>query len=586
MEQNRTLLIVLLCFVAYMMYEAWQKDYHPVQTVSSPSPTPGSAAIPGKEKSVNSGNALMPVPSGAKQNADTDLKAASTKSKTEIERGHRLTVQTDVYRAEIDTLGGDLAQVDLAKYPLHFNQKETPFRLFDTTALRHFVAQSGWYLPNDPDNHIVPGSRTVYKADKDSYRMEPSDNSLQVDLHWVNAQGVQFTKRYEFHRDSYIINVTHFVSNPGEKEFKANLYLRLERNAPKTNGGFFMLPTFTGPVYYSPDKKYQKIQFSHIDDVKDQSVKDAIQRDISGGWVAMIEQFFVGAWIPDDKINFKYFTSRTEEAEHLYMIGMVAEQAVPAKAQNVAETARLYVGPKIQNKLAAIAPGLELSVDYGWLTFISKPLFWALDHIERVIHNWGWAIILLTILVKGAFYKLSETSYRSMARMKSIGPRMAALKERFGDDKQKMNQAMMELYKKEKINPLGGCLPIVIQIPVFIALYYVLLESVELRQAPWILWIQDLSIMDPYFVLPILMGVTMLVQQKLNPAPADPLQAKIMMVLPLMFTVMFAVFPSGLVLYWVVSNLLSIAQQWYITKHVLSEEKHTAGHHAKKKGDE
>lgn len=586
MEQNRTLLIVLLCFVAYMMYEAWQKDYHPVQTVTGTSPTTGPSAVPGGENANKTSTALMPVPSGAKQKNNSEPGALSVKSSSDLMQGQRLVVQTDVYRAEIDTLGGDLALVDLTKYPLHFNQKETPFRLFDTTTARHFVAQSGWYLPTDPDNHIVPGSRTIYSADKASYRMEPNENTLQVDLHWLNPQGLQFTKRYEFHRDSYVINVTHFVSNPSDKDFNANLYLRLERNAPKTQGGFFMLPTFTGPVYYSPDKKYQKIQFSHIDDVKDQPVKDAIHRDVTGGWAAMIEQFFVGAWIPDEKLNYKYFTSRTEDAEHLYMIGMVAEQTVPAKSQNKAEAARLYVGPKIQNKLETIAPGLELSVDYGWLTFISKPLFWALDHIERVIHNWGWAIILLTILVKGAFYKLSETSYRSMARMKSIGPRMAALKERFGDDKQKMNQAMMELYKKEKINPLGGCLPIVIQIPVFIALYYVLLESVELRQAPWILWIQDLSIMDPYFVLPILMGITMLVQQKLNPAPADPLQAKIMMVLPIMFTVMFAVFPSGLVLYWVVSNLLSIAQQWYITKHVLSEEKHTAGHHAKKKGDE
>jgi len=586
MEQNRTLLLVLLIFVAYMMYEAWQKDYHPKPEVSTTTTPAGTKQLPDSTKAITPGNESMPLPGGSKQSGSSETTAQAIPSKHGIEQGQRLIVQTDVYRAEIDTLGGDLSQLDLAKYPLHFNQKDTPFRLFDTSALRYFVAQSGWFLTDDPDNKIVPGSHTVYKADSANYQLNEGQNSLQVDLHWQNSQGVQFTKRYEFHRGSYVIDVKHFVSNPGNKEFKANLYLRLQRNEPKTKGGFFMLPTFTGPVYFSPDKKYQKIKFSEIDDVKAQAVKDAIQRDITGGWAGLIEQFFVGAWIPAEKQNFRYFTSRTEGAEHHYMIGMVMEQTVPAKAQNVEETARLYAGPKLQNKLETIAPGLELSVDYGWLTFISKPLFWALDHIERIVHNWGWAIIILTILVKGAFYKLSETSYRSMARMKNIGPRMASLKERYGDDKQKMNQAMMELYKKEKINPLGGCLPIVIQIPVFIALYYVLLESVELRQAPWIFWIEDLSIMDPYFVLPVLMGITMLVQQKLNPAPADPLQAKIMMMLPIMFTVMFAVFPSGLVLYWVVSNLLSIAQQWYITKHVISEDKHTAGHHAHKKGDE
>ncbi|MBI3562832.1 MAG: membrane protein insertase YidC [Gammaproteobacteria bacterium] len=575
MEQNRTLIILLLCFVTYLLYVEWQKDYAPKPVVTAPAASGGHAAMPTLTPSTQM-PAATPTTNGA------GLPAVSPTALPAALQGQRIQINTDVYRAQIDTLGGDLSEVDLTHYPVHFKKKNEPFRLMETTPQRFFVAQSGWHLQDDPDNHTVPGSHTIYSSEKTEYKLTQGDKDLQVDLHWKNPAGVEFIKRYVFHRDSYVIDVKHIVTNLSDKGFKADLYLRLQRSAPEKTNGFFMLPIFVGPVYYSPDQKYHKIKFSDIDEVKTPGVKDAINRDISGGWAAVIEQFFVGAWIPDPKQSYKYFTSKVDDNSHRYMIGMVTEQDLAPGQHNAEDTARLYVGPKLQNQLAAIAPGLELSVDYGWLTFISKPLFWGLDHINRLVHNWGWSIILLTILIKLVFYKLSETSYRSMANMKRVAPRMQAMKERYGDDKAKLQQAMMELYKTEKINPLGGCLPIVIQIPVFMGLYYVLIESVELRQAPWIFWIEDLSLMDPYFVLPIIMGITMVIQQKLNPAPVDPLQAKIMMVLPLMFTVMFAVFPAGLVLYWVVNNVLSITQQWYITNHVIREEKHTAGHHGHK----
>lgn len=569
MEQNRTLLILLLCFVAYLMYQQWQSDYGPKPPAPKAAPTPAA----------QNATPAMPVAGTTSSNTSSTSSVVPSTAVAQ-EKGQRIKIETDVYRAEIDTLGGDLSEVDLLKYPVAFNRKDEPFRLMETGQHRFFIAQSGWYLPNDAENNLVAGSRTIYHTEQTSYKLANGQNELSVDLTWQNAQGIVFTKRYVFHRDSYLIDVTHIVSNPSKSELKTNLYLRIQRNAPATKSGFFALPNYVGPVYYSPDHKYKKVSFNDIDGIKDSNVKDAINRSFSGGWAAVIEQFFLGAWIPPANETFKYFTSKTDEANHHYMIGMVTEKTIPAGQKDVQDTAKLFVGPKLQKQLGSIAPGLEYSMDYGWVRLISEPLFWGLDKIHsNILPNWGWAIIFLTILVKGVFYKLSETSYRSMARMKNIAPRLTSLKERYADDKQKMNQAMMDLYKTEKINPLGGCLPILIQIPVFIALYYVLLESVELRQAPWILWIQDLSIMDPYFVLPILMGITMVAQQKLNPAPVDPMQAKIMMVLPLMFTVMFAVFPSGLVLYWVVSNLLSIAQQWYITKHVLAEEKHTSGHH-------
>jgi YidC/Oxa1 family membrane protein insertase len=356
-----------------------------------------------------------------------------------------------------------------------------------------------------------------------------------------------------------LVDIEHVLNNRSMSMWSGRQYRQLQRNQAIEAGQSKFIYTYMGGVIYSPEEKYEKIKFEDMQ-------KQDLVRTITDGWVAMLQHYFLGALIPDTGSVEHYYTKALDNAR--YVIGMVAPARTIAAGDSDVFSTRLYLGPKLQDEMKLVAPGLELTVDYGLLTVLAQPLFWLLKAIHKVIGNWGWSIVLLTLLIKLAFYKLSETSYRSMANMRKLAPRLQSLKERFGDDRQKLNQAMMELYKTEKINPLGGCLPIVVQIPVFIALYWMLLESVELRQAPFILWIQDMSSPDPFYVLPLLMGATMLIQQKLNPAPMDPIQAKVMMALPIVFTVFFAFFPSGLVLYWVVNNTLSIAQQWVITRRI------------------
>ncbi|HEX7026855.1 MAG TPA: membrane protein insertase YidC, partial [Gammaproteobacteria bacterium] len=382
-------------------------------------------------------------------------------------------------------------------------------------------------------------------------------------------------------RDSYAIEVVHRVENGSEQVWRGSQYRQLQRNHLEEGGNRFLV-TYTGAVVYSPAKKYQKIDLESIAEVhrcdlaKNKNKKDP-ECGIDSGWVAMIEHYFLSAWIPPETATANTYYTHYESAagttgSERYTIGITSSPQSVSPGQSLTFSSLLYVGPKEQQRLEKIAPGLKLTVDYGYLTVIAQPLFWLLDKIHSLVGNWGWAIVLVTLLIKLLFYKLAETSYRSMAKMRQVQPKMMAIRERYADDRQRQSQAMMELYKKEKINPLGGCLPMLIQIPVFIALYWVLLESVELRQAPFILWIQDLSVKDPYFVLPVIMGVSMYFQQKLNPAPLDPVQAKVFAVLPFVFTVFFAFFPAGLVLYWVVNNVLTIAQQWFITNKVLKEK--------------
>jgi YidC/Oxa1 family membrane protein insertase len=356
-----------------------------------------------------------------------------------------------------------------------------------------------------------------------------------------------------------VVDIEHVVNNHGTAAWTGRQYRQLQRSEAAEAGQSKFIHTYMGGVIYSAEEKYEKIKFEDM-------LKQDLDRTITAGWAAMLQHYFLGALIPDSDSAEHYYTRALDGAR--YIIGMIAPARTIAAGDSGVFSTRLYLGPKLQDEMKQIAPGLELTVDYGLLTVLAQPLFWLLKAIHGLIGNWGWAIVLLTLLIKLAFYKLSETSYRSMANMRKLAPRLQSLKERFGDDRQKLNQAMMELYKKEKINPLGGCLPIAVQIPVFIALYWMLLESVELRQAPFMLWIQDMSAPDPYYILPLLMGATMLIQQKLNPAPMDPIQAKVMMVLPVVFTVFFAFFPSGLVLYWVVNNTLSISQQAVITRRI------------------
>jgi YidC/Oxa1 family membrane protein insertase len=418
-----------------------------------------------------------------------------------------------------------------------------------------FIAQSG-LIGSEKGN--APDHEAIYQNQQDIYKMADGSDELIVPLTWTNSKGVTVTKSFVFHRGSYLAAIRYQIDNQSGESWAARDYGQLQRTEPQSGNGFTTY-TYTGGVYYNPQEKYEKVDF-------DDMAKKKLSVESDRGWLAMIQHYFLSAWIPPKDQVEHYYTNALKGGK--YLIGSYSPTVSVAAGDNITISRQLFIGPKLQDQLESIAEGLELTVDYGWLTVIAKPIFWLLKAIHNWVGNWGWAIIILTLLIKAAFFKLSETSYKSMANMRKFTPRIQAIKDRYGDDKQRIQSAMMELYKKEKINPLGGCLPILVQIPVFIALYWVLLESVELRQAPWILWIESLSEKDPYFILPLIMGVSMFVQQKLNPAPPDPMQAKIMMTLPFVFTIFFAFFPAGLVLYWVVNNLISITQQWYITRKI------------------
>lgn len=563
MEQQRLFLTIGLFFLLYLAYDAWQLEFGP-----KPAPVPYTQTANGSTPSTvvpmgadttsavpQSSSSLSSVPSSIPSSASTPAA---------IKQAQRIIVETDVLRLEIDSLGGDVRIVDLVGYPQTSKDDTKAFRLMSDANKDLFIAQSGFAgkrITNDGMVIAAPNHNTIYRAEQTSYKLEDGRDALKVNLFWNSPDNVLFTKSYELKRGSYQINVSHKIDNNSGRIWRGNLYQQLQRKDYEDENQSSFIYTYTGGVLYSPEEKYEKIDFS---DMADENLK----RDIKDGWAAIIQHYFLAAWVPPAGSQQSYYTRDLNQSR--YAMGMKATKEVQvATGTNTILNNILYVGPKIQQDLEIIAPGLELTVDYGVLTFIAKPIFWLLTKIHNFVNNWGWSIILLTMLIKLVFYKLSEASYKSMANMRKVQPRLAAMKERFGDDRQKMNQAMMKMYKEEKINPLGGCLPILVQIPVFISLYWVLLESVELRQADWIFWFTDLSAKDPYFVLPLLMGITMFIQQKLNPPPMDPIQAKIMSALPIVFTVFFAFFPSGLVLYWVVNNTLSIAQQWYITKIVI-----------------
>jgi YidC/Oxa1 family membrane protein insertase len=542
MEFQRILLYIALGFTLLMMWQAWQRDYGPVPPPSFVEDDPVAA--------VTSDNQLE-IP------GISELPSAATPSVSRpqlIDRGERIEVLTDLFRAEIDTLGGDLRLVDLLNYPVS-KSDPTPFRLFDDSSSRFYVAQSGLLSLGSRKS---PDHYAIYQSTQSRYELDSGSDQLAVKLSWAEDDLI-VTKIYTFHRGSYQVDVGFEIENRSPERWQGHMYRQLQRSSAAEASNFFIY-TYTGGVIYSNEDKYQKINLDEI-------ARQELNRPITGGWLAMIEHYFLSAWLPSaDELN-NYYTKSPSSGR--FILGQVGSMISVDSGNSVATSARLFVGPKLQQILEETAPGLELTVDYGILTIIAKPLFWLLDLFHGWLGNWGWSIVVITILIKLVFYKLSETSYRSMAQMKKFQPRLMALKERYGDDRQKLNEAMMKLYREEKINPLGGCLPILIQIPVFIALYWVLLESVELRQAPFILWLNDLSSADPYFVLPLLMGITMIIQHKLNPTPLDPIQARIMLILPIVFTIFFAFFPAGLVLYWVVNNTLSIAQQWYITRIVM-----------------
>jgi len=537
-----------------LMWQQWRADYYSVPAGSTETITsPGSTAA---VETGDSGDLPDQAETVSGSTGTITGVAPSIEEPAEIAQGGQIIqVDTDVFRVLIDTRGAVLRSIKLKKYPTSLEHPDDWLELVHSDSDSAHIIQSGL---RNRDNR-APTHHSIYQTTKSKYSLQDGDNELVIPLTW-SEDGISVVKTYHFSRGGYLIDVRHRIDNQSQQEWQGSEYRQIQRTRPLDESR--LLYTYTGSVYYNEVSKYEKVDF---DDMEDSQLKV----DSDGGWIAMIQHYFLSAWIPAlDEKNLVYTIANTGRNPSTYTIGMRSQNQLILPGSKGDFHSQLFVGPKLASRLEEIAPGLELTVDYGVLTFLSKPLHWLLSWYHGFVGNWGLSIILLTFTIKAVFYKLSETSYRSMAKMRKVSPRLKTLKERFGDDRQKMNAAMMELYKKEKINPMGGCLPILVQIPVFIALYWALLEAVDLRQAPFIFWIKDLSVKDPFFVLPLIMGISMVIQQRLNPPPPDPIQAKIMMALPFVFTVFFAFFPSGLVLYWVVNNILSITQQWVITKRI------------------
>ncbi|MBT4837868.1 MAG: membrane protein insertase YidC [Methylococcales bacterium] len=548
MDNQRVFLFVALSFVLLLIWQAWEEDYGP-KPVPSVINNQSSSSIP--EAIVKKTDDDIP---NISFNENNSLKEVKNIDSISSDQGQIVRVKTNVLNVEINTIGADIQRVELIKYPVDVEKKDIATVLMNNGSSNFFIAQSGLISKNAK----IANHKTPYQTEKLDYFVDEQSQSLKVKFKWSSKQ-FDVVKTYTFKANDYLVDINYDVINHTAEARQISQYRQLQRSDYSDPNESSFIYTYTGGVIYSPQEKYNKVTF---DDIQDKNLKS----NIIDGWVAMIQHYFLVALIPDKNQENQYYTKALPGPN--YVLGLFSDSVKIEKQNSLQLHSQLYMGPKLQYEIEKITPGLELTVDYGVLTIIAKPLFWLLNKIHSVLGNWGWAIIFLTIFIKLMFYKLSEASYKSMANMRKLQPRMVTLKERFGDDRQKLNQAMMEMYKKEKINPMGGCLPIVVQIPVFIALYWVLLESVELRQATFMLWLDNLSEPDPFYILPLIMGATMLIQQKLNPAPLDPIQAKVMMMLPIMFTVFFAFFPSGLVLYWVVNNMLSIIQQYVITKRI------------------
>jgi len=538
MDTQRLILFVVFSFSLLMLWENWQKHEQPVAAVSAPTQATSAG--------------VAPVPTLGQQAAPVSTPIASAPG---LVNGPRAVVTTDVLRAEIDANGGDLRSLDLTRYQDAVDKKKT-MRLLEQAPGHEYIAQSG-LIGSD-----LPTHKTLFQLNPGNYTLAPGQDMVQVPMTWVDpATGVKVTKTYTFHRDSYEIEVGYQISNPSKVAIPVYAYFQLLRDDKAPEGESHFIHTYTGPALYTEQSKFKKIEFKQID-----KGEHDYPRYSDDGWIGMVQHHFVSAWLPKNGPKREFYTKPAGGG--LYSAGVIMPEGSVQPGANLSFTTPLYAGPQIQKTLTALAPGLDYVVDYGMLTPIAAPIFWTLQKIHHFVGNWGWSIVILTILIKLMFLPLSAKSYKSMALMRGLAPRLQRLKEQYGDDRQKLHQAMMELYKTEKINPLGGCLPVVVQIPVFISLYWTLLGSVEMRQAPFILWIHDLSAPDPYYVLPIIMGITMLVQTRLNPTPPDPIQAKVMMIMPVAFSIFFFFFPAGLVLYWLVNNLISISQQWYITRRV------------------
>ena len=545
MDSQRLILFFVFSFSVFMLLDAWQRDQQPAR------PAEEVAAKAGKTLPAS---AQPPVP-GEKLTASQA--AVPKQARAAPESGVAIRVETDVLIAEISSQGGDVRRLQFKKHRDTVDRSKH-FVLFDNSAERTYIAQAGLIGSG------LPNHRTLFTAPAESFQLGDGQDQIEVRLTAPAAAGSQVSKIFRFRRGSYLIDVSFEIVNAAEAAIQPYAYFQLVRDDKPLPGDSAMLPTYTCVALYTDKDKFQKLSFSDIEKGKAQ-----YPRNSEDGWIAILQHYFFSAWLPRTGVAREYYVRRLEDG--LYSAGLIVPAGAIAQGATGTVTVPLYAGPEEQEKLAKIAPGLDLTIDYGWLTVIAVPLFWVLAWLNHWVGNWGVAIILLTVIIKLLFYPLSAASYRSMAKMRVLAPKLQKLKDQYGQDRQRLQQAMMELYKTEKINPLGGCMPIVVQIPVFIALYWVLLASVELRHAPFMLWIDDLAAPDPWFILPVLMAVTMWVQTLLNPEPPDPVQARVMKIMPIVFSVFFFFFPAGLVLYWLVNNVLSIAQQWRITR-VLERE--------------
>jgi YidC/Oxa1 family membrane protein insertase len=543
---RRTILWVIFGFSLVMLWDKWQ-IHNGNKATFFPAPPAQTASAPAAT-ATGAGTASVPAPSATPAVAaqpPTGGPAPVVASTRE-----RISVSTDVLRLAFDTEGASLVHGELLKYPESASDAK-PFLLLDESGNRVYVAQTGLiggaYPTHKTPMAVVPGAR----------ELKDGEQELVVRFESPDLGGVKLVKTWTLKRGAYDIAVRHEVVNTGTAPVSPQLYLQLVRDGNKPAGESSFYSTFTGPAVYTEAKKYQKVEFKDIENGKAE-----IDKSSSDGYVAMVQHYFATAWLLADGVVRDLFVRKVDN--NLFAVGMITQLGEIAPGQSKSLDARLFAGPQIETLLEKLAPGLELVKDYGWLTILSKPLYWLLDQLHKVIANWGWSIVALVLLLKIAFYWLNAKAYASMAKMKAINPRIQEMRERLKDKPQQMQQEMMRIYREEKVNPMGGCLPIMIQIPVFIALYWVLLSSVEMRNAPWIGWIHDLSSPDPFFILPLLMTLSSLLQTALNPAPPDPMQAKMMWIMPLMFSVMFFFFPAGLVLYWLTNNILSIAQQWII----------------------
>ncbi|MDG2271752.1 MAG: membrane protein insertase YidC [Halioglobus sp.] len=560
MDLQRTLLIGALAALSFMLLTEWvtfsdNKSAAEMQDtsrlISTTDETLSALPEPTVESITNEEEDLPSAPEYA-------AVATTSPSTVTVDKARIVQIKTDVLQLAVDLKGGDIMELSLPKYLAELDDPDVPFVLLEDNDVLTYIAQSGLIGPDGIDSN----GRALFSSSSNNYNLQPTAESVVVDLTWQSDSGVSVIKRLTLHRSSYLIDVDYLIENNSGQRWQANLFGQIKRGSeppPLANTNAMGMKPFLGVALTQPDDRFTKFTFEDLEE-------EPFKAQLPGGWIAMVQHYFLSAWIPNPDQTQTYSARVTSSGFNI--AGFTSPALVLDPGNSGTVSAQFYAGPKDQYRLQEISPYLDLTIDYGFLWWIAQPLFWLLTNILALVGNWGVAIILLTVLIKAAFFKLSAASYRSMANMRRVQPKMVDIREQFADDKQKQSQAMMELYKKEKINPMGGCLPILVQMPVFIGLYWMLMESVELRQAPFVLWIKDLSVMDPYFVLPLMMGASMFYMQKLNPPPPDPMQAKIMQWMPIMFTFFFLWFPAGLVLYWVVNNLLSMAQQYVITKQI------------------